>query len=110
MAHMQRFMEEIEQQPSSIRVPGFLTIKQPGVLTADPRFLESGVAGLRGLGGSLDGAGDILNPAQIGHDPLRVEHASRFSNGKNEIAIQMIGSIIMLAATNATGAFAESQT
>ena len=32
---------------------------------------------------------------------MRVEHASRFSNGKNEIAIQMIGSIIMLAATNA---------
>ena len=36
--------------------------------------------------------GDILNAAQIGHDPLRARMQGRFSNGKNEIAIPLIGS------------------
>ena len=35
---------------------------------------------------------DILNAAQIGHDPLRARMQGRFSNGKNEIAIPLIGS------------------
>ena len=35
--------------------------------------------------------GDILNAAQIGHDPLRARMQGRFSNGKNEIAIPLIG-------------------
>ena len=50
--------------------------------TAIPGFLESGVAVKGGLVGSLDGAGDILKPAQIGHDPLRVEHARPFLKWK----------------------------